>query len=279
MKTISRNDIIELAKEMAEKSPSPLSRNEFTRQTGITQHYIYKFFPEGGWREVKRLAGMERHPKDMAPLSDAELLKEYHRVVSTLGYIPTWSVLDAKAQVSSDVIRKRFGGLRGTLTKYRDWLLSNAPESPLLEKLDLKSRHEMPNTTSSNGAPQGTLPTRWGKLEGSEFGPPISFRGLRHAPINEQGVVFLFGMISYELGFIVEAVHSSFPDCEAKRKIDREGRRWQRVLIEFEYRSKSFLEHGHDPTKCDLIVCWEHNWPECPIDVVELRSTIDSLEG
>ena len=39
---------------------------------------------------------------------------------------------------------------------------------------------------------------------GQLFGSPINFRGLRHAPINELGVVYIFGMVSYELGFIVE---------------------------------------------------------------------------
>jgi hypothetical protein len=54
---------------------------------------------------------------------------------------------------------------------------------------------------------------------GPVFGSPINFRWLRHAPINELGVVYIFGMVSYELGFIVEALQSSFPDCEAKRFI------------------------------------------------------------
>jgi hypothetical protein len=30
--------------------------------------------------------------------------------------------------------------------------------------------------------------------------------------------------------------------------------------------------HGHDPKKCDVLVCWRHNWKECPeeIGLVEL---------
>jgi hypothetical protein len=30
---------------------------------------------------------------------------------------------------------------------------------------------------------------------------------------------------------------------------------------------------------CDVIVCWRHNWDECPkhIEVVELSSVIESL--
>jgi hypothetical protein len=88
-----------------------------------------------------------------------------------------------------------------------------------------------------------------------EFGPPMHFRGLTHAPINEQGVVFLFGIVSHELGFVVESVQASYPDCEAKRCVDRDNQRWQRVRIEFEFASRNFRDRGHDPTGCDLIVC------------------------
>jgi hypothetical protein len=27
----------------------------------------------------------------------------------------------------------------------------------------------------------------------------------------------------------------------------------------------------HDLKGCDMIVCWEHNWPECPLEVLELK--------
>ena len=107
------------------------------------------------------------------------------------------------------------------------------------------------------------------------FGEFISFRGLLHAPVNEQGVVFLFGMLADELGFVVEMVTTGFPDCEAKRRVGKD--RWERTRIEFEYQSRNFHSHGHDPNGCDLIVCWEHNWPECPVEVLELRTSIKKL--
>jgi hypothetical protein len=44
--------------------------------------------------------------------------------------------------------------------------------------------------------------------------------------------------------------------------------------MEFELQSRNFLEHQHDPTKCDLIICWEHNWPECPLEVLELKTVL-----
>src|SRR6266853_4736657 len=75
------------------------------------------------------------------------------------------------------------------------------------------------------------------------FGDPINFRGLVHEPVNEMGVVFLFGMIARELGYVVEAVHTPFPDCDAKEKAP--SGKWQRVRIEFEFESRNSRDHGH----------------------------------
>jgi hypothetical protein len=49
-------------------------------------------------------------------------------------------------------------------------------------------------------------------------GDPIDFRGLRHEPVNESGVIFLFGMVAKELGYYVEAVQAGYPDCEENGK-------------------------------------------------------------
>jgi len=54
------------------------------------------------------------------------------------------------------------------------------------------------------------------------------------------------------------------------RKID--DQHWQLVKIEFERESRNFLRHGHLPSGCDVIVCWVHNWPECPVEVIELST-------
>ena len=281
MSELTREQLIEEAKTAAAKAKGALSRPEFERITGISQNQIYRLFPDGGWSELKELAGLERHPKDNQPLTDDDILQEFHRVATDMGRIPTWAMFNHHAQMSADVVRRRFGGLQGTLKRYLAWLESNHPDSPLLDDLRTQSRHEIPPPQDSEnqigGQTQAT--ESWTKIQGPEYGAPIDFRGLRHAPINEQGVVFLFGMVCYELGFIVEAVHANFPDCEAKRCVDRRSQRWQRVRIEFEFKSRNFKDHGHDPDKCDLIVCWEHNWPECPLEVVELRRVIDKLDG
>lgn len=277
----SREDIVEAARRAADGAGRPISRSDFERLTGISQYHIYRAFPDGGWSQVKRLAGLDRHPKANDAMSDEHLLEAFDSVVRERGEIPTWHQFAASATVSADVVRRRFGGLQGTLIRYRDWLLLHQPDSPYLQALQAPtSRESPPPPAPPDGlSAAGTLALGWTKTSGPEFGPPINFRGLRHAPINEQGVVFLFGMLAYELGFIVEAVHASFPDCEAKRAIDRQRQRWQRVRIEFEYQSRTFRDHGHDPAGCDLIVCWDHNWPDCEVEVLELRTVIESLKS
>jgi Homing endonuclease associated repeat len=114
-------------------------------------------------------------------------------------------------------------------------------------------------------------------------GPPLpstgltQLNGLAHEPVNEQGVVFFFGMLAERLGFRVLSFHPRFPDCEAMREV-RPGH-WQRVGIEFEYESRNYRIHGHRGDGCDLIVCWRHNWPGCPksLEIIELKGLVGRL--
>jgi len=91
---------------------------------------------------------------------------------------------------------------------------------------------------------------------------------MAYAPVNEVGVIFLFGALSWQLGFIVHRINPDFPDCEAMRRVSRD--KCQLVKIEFELESRNFRRHRHDPRKCDLLICWKHNWPDCPLEVLEL---------
>ena len=112
------------------------------------------------------------------------------------------------------------------------------------------------------------------KVEFGEYLNP-ALHGLQHAPVNELGVVYLFGMVSHELGFIVEVIQSKFPDCLAKERIQGKGEKWRPVRIEFEYKSSNF---NHPPQGVDIVVCWEHDWLECPAKrVIELKSAIKKL--
>ncbi len=110
------------------------------------------------------------------------------------------------------------------------------------------------------------------RIQKTIVGDPLNFDGMQYSPINEQGVVFLFGKLHKELGIIVEAIQTGFPDAKGRKKV-RRG--WEEIAIEFEYRSSNFKAHGHPLDKCDMIICWIHDWKDCPIEVVELKSIIE----
>jgi Homing endonuclease associated repeat len=109
------------------------------------------------------------------------------------------------------------------------------------------------------------------------LGAPTGLPAFPYEPVNEMGVMVLFSMMAQQLGFVIESVQAGFPDCQAK--IEVEPGRWQHFRIEFEYESRGFKQHGHDPSQCDLIVCWRHNWKNCPphIQVLELSKLVAGL--
>jgi len=119
-------------------------------------------------------------------------------------------------------------------------------------------------------------------MERSIVGPLINFRGLVYSPINEQGVVFLFGRILEDLNLYIEEIRIKYPDCVARRYT---GKGWERIYIEFEYLSSNFIQHGHDPDECNMIVCWKDDLNNEDriklqgIELVELKSYIKELEN
>jgi hypothetical protein len=110
-------------------------------------------------------------------------------------------------------------------------------------------------------------------------GPLLGFKSLSRAPVNELGVVYLFGVLHEAFGFEIGSIQSGFPDCLARLKIG-EGR-WEEVRIELGFESKSLPKHGHHPSGADMIVCWKHNWPGCPgsIQVIELGKPIHDMDA
>jgi hypothetical protein len=106
------------------------------------------------------------------------------------------------------------------------------------------------------------------------YGEPLGLAAMAHAPTNELGVLFLFGILAAGMGFRVERLQAAFPDCEAKREIA--PGKWELVFIELEIYSRNFKSHRHNPKGCHAIVCWKHNWPDCPewLEVIELSKLV-----
>lgn len=121
--------------------------------------------------------------------------------------------------------------------------------------------------------------TRTAKSTRRVYGDSLNFKSLSRAPVNELGVVYLFGVLHDVFDFEIESIQAGFPDCIARRRIG--SGRWEELRIEFEFESKSFPTHGHDAAQADIIVCWHHNWRECPahLEVIDLSSLVRGAEA
>lgn len=281
--TTDQTAVVDAIRETAKTLGRAPSRREFMRSSGMTEYQVLRHFQS--WREAVRVAGLDSEPTNL-PLEPSVLLEDWGELVRRGRQIPTRNQYRRDGSYSPGVFEKKFGPWSAIPSKFREFAEGKAEWADVVALLPIEHAR-VPFATSSPVASSSTgatvLPSvnhRHSRLDGRPtYGNPIDFRGLRHEPVNEQGVVFLFGMVARELGYHVEAVQTGYPDCEAKRQVD--AGKWQRVRIEFEYESRNFRDHGHPPEGCDVIVCWRHNWAECPphLEIVELRSVIATLSG
>lgn len=278
-----KQEVLDAIRKVAQILGHPPSRAELKAKSGISEYQVLLHFPS--LREAARAAGLEPDSTNIK-LDDSALLEDWAEIVRRNRQIPTRHQYRREGKYSPGVFERHFGTWSAIPTKFRDFARDQSEWSDVLALLPVappkqtagisfsSASGRLLDSTSSTPLPQ----QRYSKLEDRPtYGNPIDFRGLRHEPVNEQGVVFLFGMVARELGYMVEAVQAGFPDCEAKRQIG--AGTWQRVRIEFEFESRNFRDHGHSEDGCDVIVCWRHNWPDCPphLEVVELATVIKSL--
>ncbi len=107
----------------------------------------------------------------------------------------------------------------------------------------------------------------------------INFRGIEYAPVDTRGVIFIFGLVSEELSYIIESFGTDSFCFSGKRNLSLKNERWESVNIGFALNSRDLKNSGRITKKCELLICWKHEWKECPIEVLELSSVLPGLEN
>lgn len=82
-------------------------------------------------------------------------------------------------------------------------------------------------------------------------------------PTNEQGLIVYFAQKAAEHGWEFVKVGTEFPDAV----LIINGEEWR---VEFEFLASNFLMHQHDPRKCDLIICWENDYPKSALPILAI---------
>jgi len=224
-----------------------------------------------GWLSALTAAGLDPSPNFMRTIPLAELANEFLKVVRELKCIPTLIQLSNRCSHAADTYSRNRGGYGAFKVEAIRHLLSadrrmRADIRRVLEN-ELVRLVDEPASAEQAAAPR------------HRQGRTLNFRGFIYAPTNESDVVALFGAVAHDLGFEILANRSAFPDCEARRRVSARREHFVDCMIEYEFSSMDFKRHGHPASGCDLIVCWQHNWPDCPLEVLDLSEETKSLDG
>jgi hypothetical protein len=252
---------------------------EVKRLTTITPYMVHKHFANVS--HAFREAGLEA--RGIGHRLDAmTLLADWAQMVRKLGRPPSFMEYRKAGHYGANSFINKCGAWSKVGERFRALVHENKSEADWADVLRIVSAWEGRTTAEGRrkagyGRPSerpvqdDPQPRRKIKSDRPIYGAPSKLAGMRYEPVNEAGVVYVFGLLAEKLGMEVERIQTAFPDCEAMREVATG--KWQRVKIEFEYASRNFVDHKHPVDGCDIIVCWVHNWVDCPeeIEVIELR--------
>jgi Homing endonuclease associated repeat len=270
-KTVTREELITTIKEFAAQIGHTPSRPELEAAGKTTKYEITKHF--GSFAKALDACGFERKGPGFE-MTWETLFQEWAAIVRSLGKIPTVVEYEARSTRSSRPLLTRCKYWKQVPKRVLEYARLGRLEGDWDDVLDIILKFLKVRDFRRKPSDDGTALISRSKIVSTQpvYGPPLFPYPVTFAPTNEAGVVVLFATMAQELGFVITMVQTDFPDCEAMRQIERG--RWQRLRIEFEFESRNFLLHRHAAQDCDLIICWNHNWEESPLEVLELRRAV-----
>lgn len=268
------------------------TRVELKQIAGISYPALRYSF--GNMSRAIREAGFEPVSTSQA-ISEEDLLFDWAHVARKLGKLPGVHAYQESGRYTQTPFFRHYRSWLAIPGAFRDLVGQRRLEDEWQDVLEMigpaaeaafakttahlpDARQPLPVKAPVSRSRPGGLPYRRACFPDRPLaGPPLESDALAYAPVNELGVVFAFGMLARRLGFRVLSIQQDFPDCEAMYEV-RPGI-WQRVRIEFEFESRNFHRHRHHPDGCDIIVCWRHNWRECPphLEVIELGKLVAQI--
>lgn len=275
-RTVTREEIIEAMKACVTKLGRVPAQDEFRVIMQVKKHHVRKHFST--YTQLLTVCGLERHGSGVALTAEA-LFVDWATIARSLGKIPSVDDYDQHGAYSNRPYRSRFrywtevpAGMlahmveKGIGCQWPD--VMNIIAEHLQISLDEATKYKLPSGSTFKPRIMADRPI---------YGMPLLDGPLTFAPTNEAGVLAAFTVYARKLGFAIQRLQTQFPDCEAMREVG--PNQCQRVRIEFEYESRNFLEHQHLLTGCDLIVCWINNWPDCPLEVIEMQKEVERLKN
>jgi len=247
-----------------------LGFDTFNKHTKISKTTIHRHYDT--WSDACEANGLKHGiVQDAVPIEI--LANSFLSVVSNEHEIPSVYKLMRLGKHGYKVFGEKHGGYDNFKLKAIKYLFATESIQDL-QVLELLQTELKRIENKSISVPKDKV------IRPHEHGRMLGFRAFAHVPTYENEVVAMFGAIAHDIGFEIISNRAEFPDCKANLKIEGSTRkRYKECLIEFELRSSDFKTHKHPVDGCDLIVCWEHDWKDCPLEVLELKKTIQPLSG
>ena len=265
---MTKEEILKAVQVCAKKLGHNPNLRDLRKLAGINESELYR--KVGNLKKALLAAGLKVSGSGFYS-GRSELLLDWAAVVRKLGKLPSVAAYEREGNYTSQPIRDRFGSWKKMGETFRKFTAEERVERQWRDVLETIGKHDERLRWVGKGRTRRKCPL---KLDRPVYGPPLLMLEMQHEPINEAGVLFAFGVLARRMGFVVKRWQAEFPDCVAVREMAKG--QWQDVNVEVEMYSRNFVTHGHDPKKCDVIVCWVHNWPECPewIEVIELKKVV-----
>ncbi len=272
---MTRQEVRAAIVALAEKLKQVPTVPELMKHAGVDRPEIRKHF--GNYKQALEECNLEV-PERGRKLEIDKLFLDWAEVVRGIKKIPTVYEYERRSKYSARPLTRCAGSwhmVAERMKLYAEERRLDGEFRDVLELIELQPGGGWGGVAVSSTEVSAEVAAERQKDSRPTYGALIAAWGHVYGPTNEGGVISLFGAMAASLGFLILKIQTEFPDCEAVRVAGKDRNR--PVKIEFEYESRNFLRHMHDPAKCDIIVCWEHNWPECPLEVIELKKEIAKL--
>jgi hypothetical protein len=270
---MTRQEVRAAILALAEKLKQVPTIAELMKHAGIDRPEIRKHF--GNYKQALEECNLEV-PERGRKIELDRLFLDWVEVVRAFKKIPTVWEYERRSKYSARPLTRCAGSWNMVAERMKLYAEEHGLDGEfrdVMELIELQGGRRGGAAVSSTEVAADVCSERQ-KDSRPTYGALIAAWGHVYGPTNEGGVISLFGAMAVSLGFLILKIQTQFPDCEALRVAGKDRNR--PVKIEFELESRNFLRHGHDPNGCDIVVCWEHNWPECPLEVIELKKAVSN---
>jgi hypothetical protein len=198
----SKEEIITAIQQCATKLGHVPSQEELKSETGIYGKIFCRHF--GNYTKALKASGFEGRGAGFT-LGMEELFQEWAGIVRKIGEVPSAAEYVLHSQHSLTPLRKRFRYWNDVPAGMVQYVIENGMEEQWGDVLEVARKYRREARTGGwRRTPKALSSNPRILTDRPVYGEPFLRSALSFAPVNEMGVVFLFGAMAEKLGFICD---------------------------------------------------------------------------